>query len=1203
VVHGRSQRSSADGSVLPPKPPWWYDPLASDELRKRRVRSPERKNARLDKVMADAPERSLGKTMPRAPVPVRFLWRYGLAVLLVATGAIIRWSLTRLVGPGLPTYITFYPFVMLTALIAGVGPGLLATFATVLLVDLWLLPPFGHLGMERGIDAVSQGIFLSMGVFMSIVAGLYRRTRTHLAELVIARTAALSQTNWRLQKEITERKQAQAEQEALAQQRQLALDAAHMGWWHYDPVTRISSWDDRYREIFGVTGYTRPNDEILAQIIHPDDLPDVWARAEAALDPAHPQPYMAQYRINRPDGSMRWIEAHGIGLFQGVGRGRRATSLVGTVTDITDRKQAEEMLNTSAERLRLSLEAAAMGTWDFNPITGALNWDARCKKMFGLPPEVEVNYDTFLAGLHPEDRQHVHEVVQRAFDAASGGFYDVEYRTIGLRDGGVLRWVRATGQAAFDDKGRAIRFVGTIRDITDRKRAEEQLRKLNRLLKALSNSSHALMHAADESEYLGEVCRIAVEDCGHAMVWVGYAEDDENKSVRPVAHAGFEEGYLGTLRLTWADTERGGGPTGTAIRTARPVICPNMLTDPRFAPWREQALKRGYASSIAIPLLSAGQAFGALTIYSRQADPFAPDEVKLLEDLAADLTYGITSLRLRKAHALAERAIRESEERYRRLFEDDLTGDFLASPDGRILLCNAAFARIHGFADAREAVGSNLIDLKVEPENWTILLNLVKQHRIAERFESDHRRVDGTVVNVIENVVGVFNAEGKLTQVQGYIFEVTEQKRAERAIQRQNELLGGINRVFESVMAGAGEEDFGMACLAVAEALTGSAVSFIGSTGPDGLLHDIAICNPAREVCSVYDQQGRRRLPGDFHIHGVCGRVLLDGKTLLTNDPAAHPDSIGLPKGHPPLTSFLGVPLRQQGRVIGMIAVGNRAGGYGSDERSALETLAGAISEAFARRQAETSLRSSEERLREQAADLLAVNRDLEQFAYIASHDLQEPLRAVGGFVTLLRQRYRGKIDEAGDGYIDSAVDGVKRMQALIEGLLEYSRVGTRGNVPAPTSAQDALQAALQNLQTRIQESSAIVASDPLPTVQADAIQLTRLFQNLISNAIKFCSERSPEIQIGARRQEGSWLFWVRDNGIGIEPQYGERIFLIFQRLHTRTQYPGTGIGLAICKRIVERHGGSIWVESRLGQGSTFYFTLPDNEENHEPSA
>jgi hypothetical protein len=358
-------------------------------------------------------------------------------------------------------------------------------------------------------------------------------------------------------------------------------------------------------------------------------------------------------------------------------------------------------------------------------------------------------------------------------------------------------------------------------------------------------------------------------------------------SVLPVANAGFEEGYLQTLRLTWADTERGRGPTGTAIRTGRVCACPNMLTDPAFAPWREQALQRGYASSIALPLLEGGKAFGALTIYARDPDPFSPDEVALLTDLANDLSYGIRAIRLRQA-----------------------------------------------------------------------------------------------------------NARGQ-------------------------------------------------------------------------------------------------------------------------------------------------------------------------------------------------------EQLREAATELERSNKDLEQFAYVASHDLQEPLRMVTGFLGLLAQKYAPVLDDKAKEYIGFAVDGGRNMQQLIDDLLAYSRVGARGAAAGGVRAKEALGRALAALGGSIRESGAKVEAGELPVVRADATQLAQLFQNLIGNAIKFRSDRPLEIRVGAEAQGGEWVFRVRDNGIGIDPRFHDRIFVIFQRLHTREKYPGTGMGLAICKKIVERHGGRIWVESKVGEGSTFCFTVP----------
>jgi hypothetical protein len=198
----------------------------------------------------------------------------------------------------------------------------------------------------------------------------------------------------------------------------------------------------------------------------------------------------------------------------------------------------------------------------------------------------------------------------------------------------------------------------------------------------------------------------------------------------------------------------------------------------------------------------------------------------------------------------------------------------------------------------------------------------------------------------------------------------------------------------------------------------------------------------------------------------------------------------------------------------------------------------------------------------------------------------------------ILKKKYKDKLDDDAREYIDQAVEGAERMQTLINGLLAYSRVGTRGGDLKPMSMQTAFDAAINNLQVSIDESKSVITHDSLPDIMADASQMTQLLQNLISNAIKFRGIGPPEIHIIAHRDDQHWVFGVRDNGIGIESQYFERIFLIFQRLHTRNQYPGTGIGLALCKKIVERHAGSIWVESALDCGSTFYFTIPDKGEN-----
>ncbi|HWR98832.1 MAG TPA: ATP-binding protein, partial [Candidatus Methanoperedens sp.] len=289
------------------------------------------------------------------------------------------------------------------------------------------------------------------------------------------------------------------------------------------------------------------------------------------------------------------------------------------------------------------------------------------------------------------------------------------------------------------------------------------------------------------------------------------------------------------------------------------------------------------------------------------------------------------------------------------------------------------------------------------------------------------------------------------------------------------------------------------------------------------------------------------------------------------------------------LTAYACHPLLDAGgEVIGTLSFGTRGReSFSEDELGLMKTVADLVAIALARRRAAGELR-------QKAEELARSNQDLERFAYVSSHDLQEPLRMVTGFLTLLQERCGERLDDKGREFIRQAVVGTARMRQLIDDLLEYSRAGQGAAAANPVAAREALGDALANLDAMILRSGAVVTAGELPTVRMERAQLAAIFQNLIANGIKYRrGDAPPRLRVEARSEHDQWAFSVRDNGIGIPAEQFERIFVIFQRLQSREHSAGTGIGLAIVKRIVETNGGRVWLESRVGEGSTFFFSLP----------
>ena len=382
--------------------------------------------------------------------------------------------------------------------------------------------------------------------------------------------------------------------------------------------------------------------DLFWNLVHPEDRATLRQAAAAGQGETS---FRAEARIVTPSGGTRWIEFHARRDAAGPGA---SVPWSGFILDITSRKRTEETLRRQAALIDLTPDGITVRKLD-----GSITfWSRGAESLYGWTAEEA-------AGRRGQD------LLQTEYPQPLGEILDELMRTgrwsgelvHRARDGRKIL-VESSWLAQFDESGAPREIFQSDVDITVRKQKGEKLRRLNRALTARARTDQALLHAADETAYLRAVCSILVEECGHAMVWASFAEDDEARTVRPVAWCGFEDGYLETLGATWADTERGRGPTGTAIRTGKICVCANMLTDPLFAPWREEALRRGYASSLALPLLEGQRAFGALTMYSTESEPFSTDEIALLAELAGDFAHGIGVLRLRAAHAAAGKALR-----------------------------------------------------------------------------------------------------------------------------------------------------------------------------------------------------------------------------------------------------------------------------------------------------------------------------------------------------------------------------------------------------------------------------------------------------------------------------------------------------------------------------------------------------------------
>jgi PAS domain S-box-containing protein len=690
--------------------------------------------------------------------------------------------------------------------------------------------------------------------------------------------------------------------------------------------------------------------------------------------------------------------------------------IIWTTIDITDRKIAEDRLKESEERFSTAFHASPLGMVittlpdglfvDVNDSFLRLTEYTR-KDVIG---RTSAEFNLFV---DPNDRAQVWQTLLE-----KGSFKNVEM-TWRTKTGKVINVISSNEQFSLHGLDHAI-FM--LLDITERKKAENEVVLLNRNLRAITECDQIIVHAAAENTLFSDVCHTMCTTAGYRLAWVGLVEQDEDKSVVPVAWYGNEE-YVVNANITWSgDSPRGRGPSGLAARSGKTHYFQDFANAPSAAPWREAALASGFRSSVALPLFNgAGAVFGVFTLYSAEPDYFKPGEIRLLEELAGDISFGVNALREKSERAKAEESLRETTEYLNNLFDYANAPIIVWDPHLNITRFNHAFERLTGLK-ASEVLGKPLEILFPE-------------HAKAESLRYINRTTSGERWETVE----------------------------------------------------------------------------------------------------IYIQSK----DGEQHV------VLWNSATLFDIDGT---------------------------RMVATIAQGQD------------------ITE---RKKAEDEVNKLNEELKRRAAELEASNKELEAFSYSVSHDLRAPLRSITGFSSILLEDYREKLDEEGNLYLHKIQDSGELMGQLIDDLLKLSRVTRSDIYYEKVNLTELAQNVLDDLAKTEPKHKVKISLTPDLVAYGDRNLLRIAVQNLLGNAWKYSSKTAePCIEMGTVTHDGKQAYFVRDNGVGFDMTYAHKLFQPFQRLHRASEFAGTGIGLATVQRIVRRHGGTVWAESKVGEGATFYFTL-----------
>ncbi len=737
------------------------------------------------------------------------------------------------------------------------------------------------------------------------------------------------------------------------------------------------------------------------------------------------------------------------------------------------------------------------------------------------------------------------------------------------KDGSLINVEISSDRILFD--GVIARLV-LAHDVTQRLLVEGELIRLNRAQQLLGSCIEAQVRADGETALLNEICRIAVEVGGYRMAWVGYARDDAEKTLDRVAGSATSEEYFAGLSLSWSNTVASGmGPAGQAIRAGQAIAITDIDRDPSMAPWRERCASAGFRSVICLPLRDAERTFGVLGLYADEVQPVMAEEIRLLQQLADDAAFGVRNLRDQRERKRLQSAVIQ-----------------VASGVSAAATGTQFFEQlVRSMTEVLEADAGYVVRLDSADPGLARSIMSMRAGAIEPNFEY---RLDDTPCadlldhghcTVADHVAEAYPNDPMLRdlQAQAYVGRRLDNSRGEP--------IGLLYVLYIGPLEQAGFvsstlQIFAARAAAELERLDADARIREQASLLDQA-HDAIVVHALPDHRIEYWNQGAQRLYG-WTAEQALGQAM-DSLLRIEASEASEPFQCVMADGewsgefHE--RRMDGTPLLVE---VHCTLVRDAAG----KPRSVLSIM----SDITERRRAEDDLKRA-------LTELRSRNRELQDFAFIASHDLQEPLRKIRAFSDRLLSQSPDRIDDLARDYLQRSAAAASRMQTLIDDLLEYSRVDSRGRTFTLVQLGPMLATVVEDLGERIESTAAEIVIGEMPTLEGDYTQLRQLFQNLIANALKFqdparrCHIEVTATPIQLDQREGGYVITVADNGIGFEAKYAERIFAPFQRLHSREAYDGTGIGLAIVRRIVERHHGQIEVTAAPGEGASFRVTLP----------